>query len=90
MPNTLCHFAVQGPTCRLISKNSAIIWILTGCIIPDIPWMIQRIILPLHLFNPYDLRIYFTLQASLVFCLFLSFAISLFTRKIYQIFLLLS
>lgn len=90
MPNTLCHFAVQLPTSRLIFKDPAIIWIMTGCIIPDIPWMIQRLVLPLHLFNAYDIRIYFTLQASLVFCLLLSLALSLLTARPLQIFLLLA
>ncbi len=86
MPNTLCHFAVQGPAGRFITNKSATLWILTGCILPDIPWMVQRVLLPLHLFNPYDVRLYVTVQASLVFCLVLSFALSLFTEGPVRVF----
>lgn len=89
MPNTLCHFAIQGPTNRLISKQSALPWILTGCILPDIPWIIQRLLLPLHIFNPYDVRLYVTVQASLFFCLLLALALALLTEKTPQIFALL-
>jgi hypothetical protein len=90
MPNTLCHFAIQGPTSRLIFKNSTILWIMTGCIIPDIPWMVQRLILPFHLFNHYDERLYFTIQASLVFCLLLSTTLALCTSMPIRIFTLLA
>lgn len=90
MPNTLCHFAVQGPTNRLISKKLPILWIFTGCILPDIPWIIQRILLPLHLFNPYDVRLYVTVQASLVFCVLLSLVLALFTEKTFHVFILLA
>ncbi len=89
MPNTLCHFAIQGPTNRLISKQSAFLWIFTGCVLPDIPWIIQRLLLPLHIFNPYDVRLYVTVQASLFFCLLLALALALLTKKTPQIFALL-
>ena len=61
-----------------------------GCIIPDIPWIMQRIMFKLGLADPYSLRLYFTVQASLVFCLLPSLWIALLSKKPKAIFALIS
>jgi len=43
MPNTLAHIAIQAPLTRLGMKEAPLQWIAVGCIIPDIPWIVQRI-----------------------------------------------
>ena len=49
---------------------------MIGCIIPDLPWMAVKALVPLALVNPYDLRLYCTAQASLFCCLLLAAALS--------------
>jgi hypothetical protein len=65
-------------------------WIMIGCIIPDLPWISQRIVNSLSLSNPLDLRLYSVTQASLLYCLLLSLALALLTSKSIQIFSILA
>lgn len=75
MPNTLAHMGVQGIATRTLIRDSDFKWILLGCIIPDVPWIIQRIIrIILPGVDAYDLRLYAMVQASFLFCLLLSMA----------------
>ena len=69
MPNTLCHIALQGWPHRALYSDRGLLWVIIGCIIPDIPWIILRISLALGLADPYVLRLYTTVQASLLFCI---------------------
>ncbi|MEN8190943.1 MAG: hypothetical protein ABFS19_13945 [Thermodesulfobacteriota bacterium] len=89
MPNTLVHVAVQGPVSRLVWKDTGLQWVAIGCILPDLPWIIQRVLFLLPEIDRLLLRCYVTVQASLLFCLILSAAISLFTRTPARIFCLL-
>lgn len=91
MPNTLVHLCVQKPASRILIRDADFKWIALGCIIPDIPWVLQRIILiALPGVNLIDLRIYVVIQASLFFCLFFCLALSLLSTSPGRIFLLLS
>jgi hypothetical protein len=75
MPNTLAHIGINGLLTRTFIKQSDLIFIYFGTIIPDIPWIFQRI-LPL-LFsdvNTYDLRLYCIVLASLFSSVILSIA----------------
>ncbi len=69
MPNTLCHIALQGWPHRALYSDRGLLWVIIGCIIPDIPWIILRISLAFDLADPYVLRPYTTIQASLLFCI---------------------
>lgn len=69
MPNTLCHIAIQTPATKIFCRDSNFLLIVVACTIPDIPWIMQRILLQADIFNPYDLRLYFSAQASFFFCL---------------------
>ncbi len=77
MPNTLAHFGVQGLLGGRLLRWSDPKWILVGCVIPDVPWILQRIVrllaVPLDL---YDLRLYAICQASLFGCLMLAGAMA--------------
>ena len=44
MPNTLAHLCVQGIATRSLIKDADLKWIYTGCVIPDVPWILQRVI----------------------------------------------
>ncbi len=65
-------------------------WILAGIIIPDIPWILQRVFHVLNIGDIYDLRLYVTVQASLIFCLILSAAVAFFSQRPLRVFLVLA
>ena len=68
LPNTLCHIALQMPAHRAAFSDKVLPWVVAGCIIPDIPWILLRTSLALDLAAPYTVRLYTTIQASLLFC----------------------
>jgi hypothetical protein len=90
MPNTLAHIGLQAPLTRLGLKTAPLQWIVLGCIIPDIPWIIQRIFRLTPVIDPVNLRMYTVCQASLFFCCILSLAFALLTKRTGFIFLLLT
>ena len=91
MPNTLAHFGVQGFVSRLAGDVDPK-WVVLGCIIPDIPWIVQRAVAAaqISLVDPLDLRLYVTVQASLFFSLLLSAAIASLAKRSLSIFAILS
>ena len=68
MPNTLGHLGVQALVTRGVIRGAEPAWIWVGCILPDLPWIGQRLLraLPLDL-SPYDIRLYAIVQSSLAF-----------------------
>lgn len=91
MPNTLAHFGVQGFLGHRFFPWSDPKWILLGCIIPDVPWIFQRIgqALPLPL-DLYDLRLYAICQASLLGCVLLSGALAFLSAHPKKVFVILA
>ncbi len=89
MPNTLCHIAIQGSLCEKTLPPSTFVWVLLGCILPDIPWVEMYLLRALGVVDPYQLRYYCTAQASLFFCALLCGAIAMFVRQSKTVFLIL-
>ncbi|MBM7069085.1 hypothetical protein [Actibacterium sp. 188UL27-1] len=71
MPATLGHLGAQALITRAIMRGADIKWVWLGCLIPDLPWILQRIV-RLSDVSPYDLRLYAVVQSSLVFCVVMS------------------
>lgn len=91
MPNSLVHFAIQGITTKSLFRNVDMQWVLLGCIIPDIPWIVQRMFYALlPQIDPYMLRAYVIVQASLIFCLLLSAMFAFLSEKRLSVFIILS
>jgi hypothetical protein len=90
LPNTLAHIGIQTPLSRFLIKEAPLQWIVVGCIIPDIPWIVQRILHTIPDINPVTLRLYAVTQASLAYCLILSLALAMLSRDSRKIFLLLA
>lgn len=91
MPNTLAHFGAQGPLTRLYSREVDARWLLLGCIVPDIPWIIQRAVVPLGLPLPaYETRLYFMAQASLLCSLVLCAALAVLSARFRVVFAILA
>ena len=78
MPNTLVHLGIQGFSSRWIIRNADFKWIALGILIPDLPWLFQRfMVFVFPYLDRYSLRLYFIVQASLLFCLVFSAACGL-------------
>lgn len=90
MPNTLAHIGLQAPLTRIGCKAVPLQWVVLGCIIPDIPWILQRILSLAPGINPIPLQLYVVTQASLFFCCIASLAFALCTRKSGFVFLILT
>ncbi len=91
MPNTLAHLGVQTLLGRTVQPQSDIKWILLGCVIPDISWILQvigRSVLPQSALI--DLRLYALVQSSLIFCVILAAALASVSRTPARTFLTLA
>jgi len=89
MPNMLAHIGAQGVLTRTILPNADLKIILLGCLLPDVPWIVARVIggLPLGI-DPYALRLYAIAQASLFVTLFVCGALaslSIHPRRVFGI-----
>ena len=77
MPNSLVHFGVNGFLSKSLIKETDLVLIYFGAIIPDVPWILQRFVgLVYPAINLYDLRLYCVILSSFLFCLIFSAAIS--------------
>lgn len=90
MPNTLAHIGINGLITKSIVKKSDVLWIYLGCVIPDFPWIIRKIIeFSIPSINGYDLQSYVIVQATLFFSLILSLAFSLYSQDVKKTFIIL-
>jgi hypothetical protein len=95
VPNTLAHLAVQtgllAPGAGRLWTAAEPRWIAAGCLIPDLPWILQRAVLAAAPgVEPYGLRTYAIAQASLAVCLLLCGALALASRAPRAVFAVLS
>lgn len=87
----LVHLGVQTLGSRLLLRGSDFKWIAVGCIIPDVPWIVQRVLLAFNSgVDPFSLRHYTTVQASLLGCLVLSGVFAMMAANSRKLFLLLA
>lgn len=90
MPNTLAHIAVNSISTKIIIRKSELLWIYIGCIIPDFPWIIRKILsFFLPVINGYDLQVYAIIQSSLIFSIMLSLAFALISQSKSRTFIIL-
>jgi len=82
MPNTLAHFGVQGLATRALIRDADVKWIFLGCVISDIPWILILVVNRVWPgIDPYDLRLYAIVLASLAASLLLSVALALVSKR---------
>lgn len=86
MPNTLVHIVAQGPVTSAIFPRVDLRWILLGTIIPDIPWILRRLITFVTTVDGNLVSIYASLQSSFLLCILLSAGISLLTTHPLRVF----
>lgn len=90
MPNTLAHIGVNLVLTRSLIKKADAFLIFVGAIIPDVPWILQRLanfLIPS--INPYDLRLYCVVQASLFFSIIFCAAVAILFQKSFRTFIIL-
>ncbi|WP_417911690.1 hypothetical protein [Candidatus Electronema sp. TJ] len=90
MPDTLAHFGIQIIASKALFREADARWIGIGCLLPDLPWILQRAALALGWANPVGLRLYAVIQSSLFFSLLLAAALSLQAAQSRRVFLLLT
>ncbi len=91
MPNTLAHIGVQTFLNKSVHPASDCKWIVLGCIIPDIPWILQKIIVASGInADLIYVKLYTICQSSLFFSLLLAGTIALLTKDSLKIFILLA
>ncbi|UWQ21577.1 hypothetical protein [Jannaschia sp. W003] len=91
MPNTLGHLGIQTLATRGVLRNADVKWIWLACILPDLPWIGQRVArAALPGTDPIDLRLYAIVQSSLAFAVLLSLALACFSRQLGRCFAILA
>jgi len=90
MPNTIAHFAINGLFSRAVVRDADLKWVYLACVIPDIPWILQRLakMLPLTL-DLYDLRAYCIAQSSFLLCVILCVALAALAKQYIKVFVIL-
>ena len=77
MPNMLAHFGAQAVLTRTVLPKADIKIIFLGCLLPDVPWILQRLVFFLSPnVDAFTLRLYFIIQASLFMTLILCGALA--------------
>ena len=90
MPNTLAHFAINGLFTRTVIHEADLKWIYLGCIIPDLAWILQRVVraLPVAV-DLYNVRAYCIAQSSLLISVLICVAFAVLTKQRSKIFFIL-
>lgn len=90
MPNTLAHLGAQGVLNHLVKPGIDPKWVGLGCLLPDVPWILQRLVNGLGLSSdPYTTRAYFIAQASLLVTLCLCGGLAFLSQRPREVFLIL-
>jgi hypothetical protein len=91
MPNTLAHIGVQSLIGRAVIRGSDVKWIWAACVIPDLPWILQRALrTALPGLDAYDVRLYAIAQGTLAVSLLLAGALSLLAARPARVFAILA
>ncbi|ARA94399.1 hypothetical protein AWN76_015400 [Rhodothermaceae bacterium RA] len=78
MPNLLVHLGVQGALSSVAVRDVDLKWVYAGAVVPDVPWIVQRAVLTLAPeVDPYALRYYVDVQASLIVSLLCAGALAM-------------
>ena len=89
MPNTLAHIGVQTLITRGLFKQADLRFVLLGCIIPDLPWILQRLVALLSMVDAYQLRSYAIAQAALFMCIPACIGVAVLTQQKAKTFVIL-
>lgn len=91
MPSTLIHLGVQGFASRTLIRDIDLRFVYLACVIPDIPWILQRAIhaIPINV-DRAELMLRSGVQSSMFYCLILCMAFALVCRRSASVFAILA
>jgi len=81
LPNTLAHIGVHLPLTRKLWRRSDALWIYLGCLLPDLPWILLRVLLTITPIDEPSLRLHAIGQASLFGSLLLAGSAAALARR---------
>ena len=91
MPNTLAHIGLNAVATRSLIRHADVKWIYLGCILPDVPWILQRALRGLAVgVSPYDLRLYAIVQSTFLLCLLLAAGLACVSTRPRRVFTILA
>lgn len=91
MPNLVAHFGLQAGATRGLLRRADIKWILLGCLLPDVPWILRRAVRTLApAVDAYALLPYVTAQGTLACTLLLAGAVALLAARPGRVFAILA
>jgi hypothetical protein len=91
MPNTLAHLGVQTLITRSLDRQIELRWIFLGCVVPDLPWIANRVLAGLApAIDLHALRPYWIVQASWIGSLALCGALALLASRPRRVFAVLA
>ena len=91
MPNTLAHVGVQVLTSRAALRDAELRWVLVGCVVPDVPWILNRALVAFWpSVDVFVVRPYWIAQASWLCSLLLCGALASLAARPLRIFCLLA
>lgn len=91
MPNTLAHLGLQPLLTRTAMPGADLKWIWAGCVLPDVPWIGQRLMRAMAPdVSGLDVRLYAAVQSSLFATLILAAALAMLARRPGPVFAILA
>ena len=90
MPATLGHIGAQYLLSKAILPRADVKWVLAACLIPDVPWILQKVLLQATTFSPLVIRAYAIAQSSLSVSLLLCCTLACFARSFRVVFVTLA
>ncbi|WP_372574059.1 hypothetical protein [Ruegeria jejuensis] len=90
MPATLGHIGFQYLATKACLPKADAKWILAGCVLPDVPWILQRVVVGVTGASSVEVRLYVIAQSSLLVTLILCACLALFSRAPRSVFAVLA
>lgn len=90
MPNTLVHLGLQALVAKPFTTPGDLRWVALGVVVPDFPWILQRVLRELPAIDPIELRSYCVVQSTLLLSLVLCGGLAVLSRRPPRAFALLA
>ena len=90
LPNTLVHLGLQAVIAKPFTSPGGLRWVALGAVVPDLPWILQRVLRELPGIDLIALRSYCVVQSTLLLSLVLCAGLAFLSRRPRHAFALLA
>ena len=90
LPNTLVHLGLQAVIAKPFTSPGGLRWVALGAVVPDLPWILQRVLRELPAVDLIALRSYCVVQSTLLLSLVLCGSLAFLSRRPRDAFALLA